>query len=391
MVISAILYLSVFIITFLLCLKMNRLFLYFSETRISWTKKSLLIIVILIICLPICIIAAVRGNTVGVDTSTYIGVLEEARKFSRFFEFYNYRNGEEWLYSALTFCVSRFTCGRFLYLGILQLMTVLPLMILAFRHASITPIYKTISIYFFWFFADSMNASRQYVAVAFLLLMYDHLYKKEYKRALLCLIIGSGFHSSAIMVGIGLIVFYFVINSTMSGMNKFILFILIIVLLTFGQRIFLALYSVGILPRRWILYINTFVYGDSNLSARWNYLRIGIVVEIAFRMIILVFLCFVLKREKNIELENYFIMYIMDIIIYSWGILVYHTEYLLRISVFFDFFVISILPLIDNKLIRIEYKNHNIPIFTFLVSISYWVLHAVLMNSGKTIPYVLYR
>ena len=390
---TVILYLSVFLISIFLCWQMNKSFRVMTDGKLQIKGVILLFFEVIIICLPICIISAFRSDTVGVDTKTYVGLLNEARKFGSFVSFYNYKNGEDWLFSLLIYISARISQGRFLYLGMLQLLTVFPIMILAIRHVKDIPTYKTLSVYYFWFFTDSMNASRQYVAISFLLLMYDHLLKKEYKQAVLCFIIGFGFHSSSLIAGVSLLFLYLIVKSKQSSLKKILLFIVMILMLIYGQKIFLDLYSIGLFPRRWSLYINTFVYRDSSLTERWQYLRIGIIVEIAVRLFIIMFLFLSQKKQKNNgkEVKNYLVIYIIGILVYSWGILFYHTEYFVRLSVYFDFFVILILPEIDDKVIRLKFRNSEVPFFTVIVSFLYWILHAVIMNSGKAFPYAFYR
>lgn len=350
-------------------------------------------IIIVIITMPLVVLSGMRGDNVGVDTYNYINIFEMAGKYTNFGDFYKVRGEEEFLYSLFTYVIRKFTNSRFLYLGGLQFFALAPIVKVAIDESDEVPLWKTIFIYTCWYFTDSLNAMRQFIAVAFLLMMYKKFICKEYKKGVICLLIASGFHTSAMLIGpIIILICYLFVSTKVIFFFKHVILILCFSIISFGQNIIVYIFELGFMPSRWVLYINTFIFQNSRLTERWRILTEGHYFELMIRGAIFlsfVFFCSNLKNHKR-DVGMYKYMFLLNILIYAAGIIVYHTAYAVRMSVYFDAFIIYLFPVLDEIFrLKINIQEKRIPVFSLIITILYFYIHSILIGSGGAVPYVL--
>lgn len=389
---------SVYVISFLLSAGLCRL----SEKTIYKNKErkrgAVDLFVYLMVIAPVLVIAAIRSTEVGADTINYTNDFYLARRYTSFTDYFLFKK-EDILHSFLMYICSKLTKEPYSYFAMIQLLILGPLMYLGFRKDRTWKVWQVLYVYLFVFFNDSLNVGRQLTAVVFMMLGYQLLQERKVWKAAVMFGIAVGFHSSSILV----IPVFFVIWLVNRFPEKKLFqtaFISGFILMVFvADSLFQELVRSGILPRRYIFYINTFIFQNTRLTEAWTSLGKGAIFEIGFRvMVILLGMIAVLwlhrsgqKEEKKV-CEQYLFVFTVGMLIYFLGVAVYHTTYVVRFSVFFDIYILYLLPLIDQAVpLKIKIDHRNIPYCTISIAVLYWVIHVLVLGSGGSIPYEVWR
>ena len=387
-----------YLICFILCLLLARAYQHKLEQlireeenksgiNIFWKR----IAIATIISLPLLLLAAVRGDIVGVDTQEYSRYFYTyCRQFPDFASYYKYRK-EDVLYSLISVLVYKYTKSVIPLFFIMEFFTVVPIILVGTKKVKDIPLWKIVSVYCFWFFNDSLNANRQYAAVGLLFLAYDLFFSNKKLRSLIPFLMAAGIHFSALLFGPLLLGINYMMKSKHIKIWKQLVPILAIAFLIFGRYGFQWLHSAGVLPYRYILYINTFINGrGSDASITWSVINIRTIIFCLIRILITFLLYFITsqkKKNKFVEINhyNYKYIYLLNTIMYVGGVIILHTSYVIRITIFLDFFTVIILPYLDNYS-RLK-TGKNKAFYSLWFSIIYWFIHTVFLGESASIPY----
>ena len=352
-------------------------------------RKGIRIILFAIISiLPLVLLAALRGEAVGVDTVEYISRYKEAhtKSLSELLA----SNEEDFLYKILVFVTNRISGDPFFFLASLQFLCLIPIVWLSLRHSEEIDPWAILLIFCFWHYNDSLNGTRQIISVDWLLLAYDYLSRDKKLKAFVLFLIALGFHSSALLLGMALLVIHIVIHKVTSTLKKGIVLASVIIVLVFGQNLFILLVDAGVLPSRYYTYINTFIYRNTYAKTSWISVGAGGVFEVLIRLVLLcITVMTVPSYKRDRQFQIYCLMFFVGIIVYAAGLAVYHTSYFVRLSICFDMFGLLIIPKLDKQSkFKLCVGNKRIKVYTVGVSMIYWIIHILLLKQSGSIPYV---
>lgn len=385
-------YLTTFCISILICYSRQKWFEDFiSKKEYHVADYVKLLLIISIIVLPLVLVAAYRGDTVGVDTSSYIRIYyENAGVLKNYWELYKFI-GESPIFVRLVWDAYHIFKTPIFYMGMAQYITAGAIVVYGVLNAKKYPVWMALCVYCLWFFNDSLNATRQFIAIAIILVAYQLLVDKHEVKAICLFVVALGFHRSAILI-IPCLLFLRLFRFENRTYKRNIVLGTVLIALLWGQKIFEFLISKGVLPERYGVYVNTFFYRNSRGINSWILTGVSkyALFEIFVRVILIIFYFVVFRhitRESRMEFYQYVCILLVDILIYSIGVYVYKTVYFIRLSAFFDFFVIHLIPLLEQK-ISISYKVLRVRILVVIYSLAYWGVHVVYYGSGATIPYL---
>ena len=177
-------------------------------------------------------------------------------------------------------------------------------------------------------------------------------------------------------------------KKTKSQVRGSILLALLTLISVNGARILEVFVRIGVLPSRYALYVNTFLYHDSRVYEKWTHISPLVYFEILVKMCLILYaLIMTNKTLDDMNRRNeYLYNYSIGALIYIIGVFVYHTSMITRVTLFFDGFLFLLLPTVDQEA-KLKFKGGLMPL-TILFSIFYWIMHIAIINSGWTIPYV---
>lgn len=378
-----------FLFSFILCcLFENRMTITNSNGRhyFAWNLMAAIVI-----ALPVSILFALRGLDVGVDTMAYHNYFQLAARYHNLSDYLQVF-GDSPLFWTLVYWGSHFLHTEAIYLILCQLIPSVVVIFIGIRLSSEIPIWQVYLIYLLWFYNDSMNGMRQYMTVPIMLLGYLLLKDKKIIEGIIALAIGVGIHQGALVIVPIFIVLLFVDFNHIS-IKQILITIVAVVVLANAGIIFEKLYKAGILPYRYHMYLSAFFTHDTTQYNAYLISRVGywMYFEILIRFVLIVFTFLVIIRgERDSRYREYIFMIFVGTLIYTTGVFTYHTIYFQRVSVYFDSFLLYLLPLLDNRYkvyLGRGYKAKSIPLFSVMFSAIYWLLHVGVFNSGATIPF----
>lgn len=233
----------------------SSIFCLLAERKFDHNKllSNIYFIVAVII---VSIIAGLRDYTVGTDISTYGNYLfNAANKNSHLIDYIKLYPDIDLLYLVLNFIITRFfDNAHWLYF-------VIGILIYGFTLKGIIFYRRKISVSIGWlcflfiFYGDTLNAMRQFIALAIVFWGFHFVLEKKYKKYIISVIIATLFHNTAI-ISIGIFLIYFILH------KKNTLFVRIGMI--FGSSVFILLYSqilnffikTGILNDRFTRYLD---------------------------------------------------------------------------------------------------------------------------------------
>ena len=316
--------------------------------------------------IPLMLVMAVRRG-VGSDYwgywSTYYGVVRNDLKYSvgrddleRGFIFLNrvvklLFNDPQWVFviCAVITCTLYFLC---------------------IYRESINPVYSILLFVISKEFFISMNAMRQYVAIAILLLAIPYIKRKDWKKSLIVIIIAMLIHKSAIIF-----------------VAIYLLFLLpplkpvVVMAITCGG----FLLSAGILPiifpilEKFDFYTKFFAnaYNNVNGDIPFEYLLIY--------MAFFIFLAYEFSKVKHNEnLKLLYCAVVINLILLSFSSVM--PVNFRRLAFYFDAFIVLYIPeatkVLEDKRIRLFVNTAIIILYTAVT------LHDTLMGDNDVLPYV---
>ena len=347
--------------------------LYLSDRVIKKQRGAIVFFALLI---PSFVFGC-RDYSMGYDVLHYGNRYFEMATKMNTFEYIEWMSDRqiEPLYTLLNKFVSYFTSNpNVLY--IVQTFIILYLIYLVAKDNGY-PSDVCVFSFFGFMLIDSFNILRQYLAMAVILYSYIFIRRKKIIKYVICIIIGIGFHSTAI---IGL--FFWPLSKILSNfksvdiinsikndkkVKKRILIIGIIALLivfNFNQLSSLLI-QIGIFPERYVFYetMSITTIAISSLISR-------------FPLLILFIIRFY-KNEQKSNSDYYFLltMLIIEIVLSQLGSL---GSVYLRIAYYFAFFRI----LVSGKICTKDIKNNNrllTPTAFRILTYSYIFLYFILV------------
>ena len=348
--------------------------------------------------LLLCMIAALRADTVGVDTSLYPDVYMSAAATSEsFFGFVSNEQLmplEEPFHAILVWLCSRITSNKALLLFCYQFLTIVPVYIAAYKLRKYMPLSICMAVYMLFFYNNSLNLMRQSIACAFLLLAFAYLIDKKRMSIgfFLCSVSAVLFHRSG-LYGFVLILIASLISKVQHKQIKAALYVSILILPMIVFPVANGLVNLGLADSHLQIYLNTFENLDENSVYYFNPLSLhslcylfiyGWLVALPYIGVKLP----VVGSSKNEEAEFTGIQRyvnsvpLMGYLIYAALLFALYTSYGSRFSLFLDFFMIFSLSLFCTG-----EKAHQRKILVLGSLIVVWLIWVVRLGWSASVPY----
>lgn len=350
--------------------------IFFKLSDFFLDKKKVLGILFLIIAILIpSIFAGCRDLNIGTDTSSYVrDYFREARQAKSFFR-YNEDVSTDVGYSYFNYIITKIFNDFSFLLFFIQafIITFIALAILQLKKTNLLT--WAFLVYFLLYFSNSLNMTRQMMALAVCLYSFSNLITGNRIKALILVGLASTFHFSAfIFFAIFPIYFYtskFIKNFWLFQFIVGVSFILVVFLLDY---IIIGIVGLGAVKEGFENYKSGGLYG-SNLPLSDLFLCI-------------VFFSLLITFRKFSQLEtsqkNLFqTVFLISIILCFAAI---QSTFAIRGMYYFSYLSIIIIPLLINS---IEDKKIQL-IMGFICAalfILYWGLTIPYANLGETYPY----
>lgn len=148
----------------------------------------------IIAILLLIILSTLRSETVGTDTGRYLKEFNNATN-AGYYEEGQIENG----FHYLLYCLRLITDNQMLFLFVISLLTLVPLCIVI--HKISTNISLSLFLYVvLGFYTQSYNVIRQSIAMPFILLAIYYLSQNSLRKSIICFIIATQFHLSAMLL-----------------------------------------------------------------------------------------------------------------------------------------------------------------------------------------------
>lgn len=337
------------------------------------TKKGMIFCCVAIFCM--CWLAGVRSDNVGIDIMYYAKhQFELAQRYGNIGG-YLLASGMEPLYSVLVFITAKISKDLFALLFASQLLVLVPVYIVLYKKRVFGSITFGAFIYYFLIYNMSFNIMRQCISAAFLLLAYVLLEERKHKLAIILSFSAMLFHTSAIVIILILLPFKFVSTGKNSVLRRVVFTIIIFALFLNLELVLKTLInSLGILPA---VYLERFFNTTQNTDISYLEFSLrGILVAIPFAL--------ALKVKNSDKIKDYSYIAFVG---YLFSFLVLVSEYLVRVSYYFDFFFLLSVPLVPRYF---KIKGYN-RLFVYLILCTtvflYWYVIYICWRWHGTVPF----
>lgn len=288
---------------------------------------------LIVACIHLGLVMALRSYNVGSDTKSYAGLFTEIATAYNFFDVIDsaplyvlYNKGLSYISTNTQFVI--FTNSLIIMIG---------MCIFLYRNSEnpIMSMYYFITLYFYF---RGFNIARQFIAIVIVINSYYYLKNKEYKKYFILILIATLIHNTAI---VGLVLYPL---RRISWSNKRIGILAIAT--TFAMVSYEKILNIflKIFPR-YSMYMGGGAYNLSDTGEGKK-----ILVSIFYLgLVILCLLALRFKKNKDqlVKNEMYFLTAIMTVAVVM-GVLFYNNMLISRIEIYFSIFAIVYIPkLID--------------------------------------------
>jgi len=318
-----------------------------------YTGKAKPVFVFFIFCILV-FLYSFRGIDVGVDTSTYYDI------------FCSISSGAdleylEPLWEALNKMVINIGGDFNLLLFFSSLLMLVPIFYVAYTY-SINPALSLYIYYSMYFFCGSLNLSRQYLSISFVLCSFC-FFKSYPFRAICCFLIALGFHISSVFVVL-IIPFLYVNISRKKA--------LISLFLSFGIGTFYV--------KHLTLFVLSFLYQGYAERDLFRTDDVGLLFVIAMDIF---YVCVFLVADKSLLNSKWGKLYLFSALVLN---LVYPLELGTRL---YNIFSISNLLFYPLLLINNRLKTKKIVECIIIVFFACMFFKMILSNANEVFPYEL--
>lgn len=345
---------------------------YISQKCFEQEKKvSGIFFAVLTIAIP-SLLAGLRDTSIGTDVEIYMERYFQYASMSGTFSEYRQICDTDLLYAILNYVISRFTSNFNIFMFIVQFIITSLVYVISYKNRDKSPIWLSLFVYFMVYYNRNLNIIRQSIATAITFYGYKYIKNKEIGKYILCILIATLFHSTAIFA-ITIYVIHNMIEGKKGNKYKFIILVAIIILIAnYGKILTILIYNIGIIPIRYARYIPE---GEFSFS----------ITETLIKLVILVFIYFHSKALKQYNSENNFMVYmaLLDFVFLQIGAFAGYAQ---RIAFYFGYYYILLIP----QIYRI-YKKRDTRILVLFgiifILLFYWYNMFIVLNYGETYPY----
>lgn len=345
-------------------------------------KRVKIFFVVLALLLP-SLLAGLRSYEIGSDTSGYgIYWFNQATQFKNWLSFIKYAKGYsiDYGYATLNYLASRLGSDAHIFFFVLCFFEVGILYYVAKYNCQKGAVALSFIVYFFLYYNDSMNNMRQFPAALIILYSYKFIKEKKLFQFLVCVILAMQFHVTAILA----VVLYpisWLAKNKFSKLHLLLITIGVLVANLSLEFIFKLLGTFGFNMARYEHYINSTEGGG-------KYIRL-----ILFGVI---WVFYLINRDNYRKIKeddaDVFLFYSTISLAFTTSMFLGLSNFIIRISYYFDFFVMIYLPSIVEMHKTITIKDGSVRVsVSFIVIMAlillYWIITYVIRNGAETVPY----
>lgn len=352
---------------------------YYAELKYKKNKIKVGHIFSIIIIFLLSVFAGMRDYSVGIDVSIYVvPYFEKAQISSNLWQFIIDSNIEP-LFGVIIYLNAKYAKDLFYTLFLCQLLTITPIYLCIYKKRKDISITLSVMIYLFLFYNLSFCIIRQCISIA--LIMYAFICCKDKRiKKISIFIISILFHYSSI-------IFLSIIIILKIFQNKRYSVIINIILITIAvMSIFFISDIIGFLSND--LHIIRNMYYDVFITMMENKNNDISIFETFLKGIFILFPYFLSLKRKNTELAEYTEMAYYSFFGYVLSFAAVISQYLVRLSYFFSFYMIFTLSqsayFFKNR--KNKYTEYKLTLFILLIV--YWYVVYVKWNWFGTVPYV---
>lgn len=326
-------------------------------------KKRIITRKMCCICIGVqlTLLSGMRSQNVGFDTYNYLNIYEidGMMTFNNLFSYYQGFNGEIgfhllnkilWMvgisssfYLMIIAAIYSFSISRFIY------------------KESISIEISYIALFTFNFFQFSMTGLRQAIAISIVLFALLHISEKKYINAIIAILIASQFHFSS------LICLFFIPLKHFITSKKGVCYFTILTLCSYILKEPIANFLINFFKDKSYIVENN----GQGMAMMFVY------------FLITIYLLIVLFQVKNSDVDNYLYYFKIFVIATFFQFLVPVQNIFFRISMFFGYSLIILLPLAIKT-----FKKRDITIIYMLTLIFLLLVYfTTTINSSGVVPY----
>ena len=316
------------------------------------------------------LIAGLRAHSVGTDTQLYNNIFLTTAN-SNFAELLN--NSKFIGYSFLMKIISIFTGNNYtVFLLFVSFLTNFFIFFVAYKIRETSLFFTAFFYSVFYYFYQSMNISRQYLAIALCIyFFYLVAVEKKFIKGLVVLLIATSIHTTAIVCLI-----FIPLSRIKWDLKKYLY-------LSFLSVICSLLYKRGV-----IFFTN--IFDDYQMYSENQYLAAGNRIFLVMFLLLIVLLgLFLTNRYKEIYSDNVFILQSFLLVSIIFGLFYSRDQLVVRIQTYYEIFSVMYIPLLFFP--RPSKSSLFRPISFFILAIALVSLvpfyYQLSGNYGNIIPY----
>ena len=258
---------------YLTCFLISLLFAYLAKKASD--KISFLLFSAISLIIPI-MLATLRDYSVGVDTLNYLTAdmywqgASSASSLTEYMKYYLQNGGRSEPLFALFIGIIAQTTGEYrVFLFLAQAVIMIGIYVGAYRMKEHSDPVLTLLLFYLLYFNYSLNATRQYMALAILFAAMHDIEEGKYKRYLIFVIVAMLIHNTSIL-GIPLLILYYLFygrskiqqenisaqQKSVSLGKRVVIAGLLIGAYFFFDEIARVLINIGLLNKSYLIYLN---------------------------------------------------------------------------------------------------------------------------------------
>lgn len=375
--------------TYLICFILSLCFAYLA--KLSASKMTFLIFSTISLTIMITL-AALRDYSIGVDTLSYLRLniywqgATTSGSLIDYLKYYLINGSKEPLFALMLGVIAKVTGEYRVFLFLAQTVIMVGVYIGAYRMKEHANPLLTLLLFYLLYYNYTLNATRQYMALAILFAVVRDIEEGKYKRYIVFTIIATLIHNTSIL-GFALLLLYYLIygrkelpkeetfvqRKKVSILRRIIIFGLLIGVFYFYDPISHTLINYGILNSKYLIYL------DLKSNATFFASRMFLMVEI-------IGLGFFFKpfRNNNIHPDFFIFCSISFLLLFQLSTVIRAGA---RIARFFSLLNICTIGMIVNSQRGI--KKQIICILTISIALLYWIYTYAYINYSYTFPYII--
>lgn len=349
-------------------------FTYLLEKNKRKNNKKMSRCLYCVIIILITIFAGFRDETVGTDVTVYADAVFNAVK--RYGFIFAYKTASVEIGFVALAQVACWLHGNLnTLLNLIQLVMSICIVTYIYKEKEEKSMVLYIATYLFMFFGIGLNLMRQSIAMTIILYSMRYVKQENIFKFMICVIIASLFHSTALFMII-LYPIWKLLKSNCKSIYKYLILIGLIVAIALIQPILNILIQIGILPSKFIRYIQALNESSTNIQ-----------FVLSFFKLLLLGICWLIKRMNEESNENGFAFFIllMDFVLFQLGAI---TPFIERISYYFAMIgYLELLPKIGSVVKKDKFNQGIINMIIYLILMGYFYISFVYLGVSSIIPY----